>query len=333
MISKDCFLVTAYCNIEKKKKALVKTLTELKKYNKEIILYSHYPLTEPENQLSHYAIYDYSNPIIDINQGSMLHWIIIDQHRLCTLYPDYGYAAIQQWKRGLLLANLLEFENVYVLNYDLEINKELIGLTEEGLKTHNSVLLDYDFISKDPAMHMSWAGIKPKYFLEEINQINPSDYLSTFHNSIPESYLYTKFYSSNTLKIDKEIWETIATTTISMGEDSFVDEFYTKEGFKWILGQEKVYNQGVETLTNKTILCLWGINTEISIEVFINDKKVSLKDIKSTPNTTQIYLPIPYDQLRNYLNNNLKIVINGVEIETELLKLSTIAAIEDRTNE
>ena len=333
MISKDCFLVTAYCNTNKKKEALVKTLTELKKYDKEIILYSHYPLTELENQLAHYAIYDYSNPIIDINQGSMLHWITIDQHRLCTLYPDYGYAAIQQWKRGLLLANLLEFDKVYVLNYDLEVNKELINITEKGLETYDSVLLDYNFISKDPAMHMSWAGIKPQSFLKEINQINPSDYLSAFHNSIPESYLYNRFYSSNTLKIDKEIWENIATTTISMGEDSFVDEFYTKDGYKWILGQEKIYNQGIETLTNKTILCFWGISKELNIEIFIDNKKIPLKDIKSTPHTTQIYLPIPYDQLKDYIDNNLRISINNVEIEKELLKLSNIAAIEDRVNE
>lgn len=340
MTNKECFLVTAYCNTEEKKQVLQKTLNDLKRYNKEIILYSHYPITEEESNLTNYAVYDYSNPIVDIHQGSMLHWVMVENFRLCTLYPDYGYAAVQQWKRGLLYANMLGFKKVYVLNYDLDINDQLVYLLEKGLEQHKSVLLDYDLPQQNPGMHMSLAGIQTQYFLELLNQINYLDYLSTHHDNIPENYLFNKFNSDNTMVVPVGEWENIATTSIRMGEQSFVEEFYTRNGYKWILGQEKIFDKGVESNPDKVVLCLWDVEDNLEVEIFIDGKGIPLKDIKKTDRTIQIYLPIPYSQITQYVgkfvNNTfeyvegrLKIIINGVEIEKELLRLCTISAIEN----
>ena len=65
MKNKRCFLVTAYCNDSVKKKALKDTLTHLRKYNTDIILFSHYPIDEDVYDLTEYSIYDYSNPIFE----------------------------------------------------------------------------------------------------------------------------------------------------------------------------------------------------------------------------------------------------------------------------
>jgi len=339
MKNKECFLVTAYCNTEEKKQVLLNTLNSLKRYNKEIILFSHFPITEEENLLTNYSVYDYSNPMIDINEGSILHWKMVENYRLCTLYVDYGYAAVQQWKRGLLFANMLEFEKVYVLNYDLNVTDDLVYLSEKGLMNHKSVLLDYDLPQSERSAHMSWAAIKPLHFANNILEINYQDYLKTAHGRIPEGYIFNKFNSDETQLILPDQWQPIATTLISMGDKGFVEEYYTGDGFKWILGQEKIYNQGEETLTNKTVLFFWDIEKELDVEVFIDGKAIPLRDIKTTDRTLQIYVPIPSNEMENYvgkfINNTfeyvedrLRITINGLEIDKELLRLSTISAIE-----
>ena len=46
---KECFLVTAYCDTDLKKKVLKDTLQKLIQYNKDIILFSHYPVESDSN--------------------------------------------------------------------------------------------------------------------------------------------------------------------------------------------------------------------------------------------------------------------------------------------
>ena len=53
---KECFLVTAYCDTDLKKEVLKNTLQKLKKYNKDIILFSHYPVEQDSNNLTNYTI-------------------------------------------------------------------------------------------------------------------------------------------------------------------------------------------------------------------------------------------------------------------------------------
>ena len=119
----NCFLVTAYCDTKEKQEVLKNTLKSLKKYNKDIILFSHYPVEEAATDLTDYTLFDYSNPIMDFKDRSTIHWLKHKFYKLNTLYLDYGYAAVQQWKRGLIYAHELGYHTAYVLNLYLIKNR------------------------------------------------------------------------------------------------------------------------------------------------------------------------------------------------------------------
>tara|TARA_B100000424_G_C22943510_1_gene502028 strand:+ start:1182 stop:2228 length:1047 start_codon:yes stop_codon:yes gene_type:complete len=340
---KECFLVTAYCDTDLKKKVLKDTLQKLKQYNKDIILFSHYPVEQDSNDLTDYTIFDYSNPIMDFKHRSTIHWCKYKNYKLNTLYLDYGYAAVQQWKRGLLYASKLNYDNVYILNYDLVINKNLIASAENDLLTYDNVILDYGRVKMndggkyDPALHMSWCALKLKPFINKIKEINYDDYAVNVGFGVTENYMYQKLKSDNSKIIPYNKWAKTVTTSIKM-DTGFIKDYYTRDGYNWIIGEEKMWVNNKEIGTNKCLLFLFNIKTSLDIEIYIKNNLISKTKIDKLDDHL-IYLPFLFSNVKKYIgefeknkfkfvDNGLKIIINNLEIPKELLKLTAISAIE-----
>ena len=328
-----CFLVTAYCNTPVKQKALNDTLRNLKKYNTDIILFSHYPIEKEVYDLTEYSIYDYSNPIYE-NDGarSMVNWSkkIINNipFKFNTHALDYGYAAAQQIKRGLLFAHELGYEEAFVLNYDLEVYDKMVDDFDELISKHDSVL---PMFGSSKGMYMAWFALKIKPFLNNLKSISKEDYMKFIGEGIVEEYLYSKLKGKNSKSIPRLEWEGpdplngIIKTTIVM-EGNVTDRF-KGEDYEWFIGHEVLYIRGERKDTNKQLLTLWNINTDLDIEIWI-EKKLFLKSTIPKESTYHIIqLPINHSQFIKY-HKFIKIVINGWEIPTNLLTLNLISSIE-----
>jgi len=336
MINKRCFLVTAYCNTSEKKEALKNTIINIKKYNIDIILFSHYPIEEDIHLLVDYSIYDYSNPISNVKDKSMINWKKLNKFRsnpipfkLNTLSVDYGYAAAQQFKRGLLFASRMGYEEAIVLNYDLEVTDKMFNDFNKNLNKYDNIILKYG--NDDTSMYMAWFALKIKPYIENIESISYTDYVKT--EIIVENYLFKKFNSINSLIIPRKKWEgenpnepNIKTSIVMEGD---VWAKYNTDKFKWFIGQEKIWfdNDPEVRGTDKVILFFWDILEDLDVKIFINDKLVYKSFVYKKLDNQLIYMPILYDEL-NKPSLRLKIFINDWEIPEELIKLSANSAIE-----
>tara|TARA_Y100000592_G_scaffold36193_1_gene57403 strand:+ start:4203 stop:5306 length:1104 start_codon:yes stop_codon:yes gene_type:complete len=344
---KDCFLVTAYCDTDEKKEVLKETLSRLNRslvFKKDIILFSHYPVEEDIISLTDYTIFDYSNPIMDLEHSSTIHWKKYKYYKINTLYLDYGYAAVQQWKRGLTYAYNLGYDAAYVLNYDLDVTNELIRTTERDLKYYCNVILDYGKVKMNdggqykPALHMSFFALRLRGFLNQIMSINYNDYYQKSSFGITENYMFEKFHHKNSLIYPYKNWKDKVKTLIKMDTD-FIKHYYIRDGYKWIMGEEKIWVKNKEIGTNKCILFLFDIEKDLDVKISIDNKIIHSSIVPSKLQYHLIYLPFKYDEVKNYIgeyknnkfydsNKKLKISINNLDIPRELIKLTPISAIE-----
>jgi hypothetical protein len=341
---KECFLVNAYCDTNEKKEVLQNTLKDLKKYNKDIILFSHYPVEEDSTKLTDYTLFDYSNPIMDLKHSATIHWKKYKYYKLNTLYLDYGYAAVQQWKRGLIYAYDLGYDNAYVLNYDLVVTDDIIKTSENHLKKYDNVILDYGLVKMndggeyEPALHMSWCALKLNSYIDKLKEISYKDYYYNSGFGVTENYMYEKLHSDNSIVIPFNKWEKEVITSIKMDTD-FTKHYYVREGYKWIMGEEKIWVKNKEIGTNKCLLFLYDIKKDLKVKISLDDKIIHQSTVLSTLEYHLIYLPFEFNKVKEYIgeykNNkfydsikNLKLSINNLEIPKELIRLTPISAIE-----
>ena len=338
MINKRCFLVTAYCDTPIKKKTLEDTLKNISRYNTDIILFSHYPIEKHIQELTDYSIYDYSNPILGPKDGrSMINWrrfrfpdVEGNAFKINTHAVDYGYAAAQQIKRGILFANEIGYDEVIILNYDLIVYDKMVDDFNEGLLTYDSIVPIY---GGEKGLYMAWFALKIKPFLNNIKSITREDYSNTIDESIVEEYLYSKFTGDNSLTIPRLEWEGpnpldgwIKTSVVMEG--NILPRFQEKE-FTWFIGHEILHIKDGIIGTDKKILLLWQIKKDLNIEVYLKNQIIHKSIVYKKYNYQLIYLPIEHLEFNSYLNTDkLKIVINGWEIPKELLILNSISSIE-----
>ena len=273
MTNKRCFLVTAYCNTPQKKEVLNDTLLKLKKYNIDIILFSHYPIDDDVYKLTDYSLYDYSNPIFDDHPSrSMVNWHKHknwDVHfKFNTHAVDYGFAAAQQIKRGLLFANEIGYDEAFVLNYDLIIEDKMINDFKEWISDYDSIMLEYANKTGVKGLYMAWFGLKIKPFIDSIQSITVDDYFSKIGEDIVENYLYPKFKNNNSKIIPTLEWQGpdelngyIKTSIVMEGS---VYERFDENNFAWFIGHE-IYKQNNERVdSGKQLLMLWDIKKNLS---------------------------------------------------------------------
>jgi len=343
MTNKRCFLVTAYCNNPTKKKALNDTLKNLKKYDTDIILFSHYPIEEDTYHLTDYSIYDYSNPVFNNHilpgggSRSMVNWSKFIKNgipfKINTHAVDYGYAAAQQIKRGILFAYENGYEEVFVLNYDLEVYDKMVDDFDKLMLEYDSILPIY---GSDKGLYMAWFALKIKPYLNNIKDISKEDYVKSIGEGIVEEYLYSKLNGKNSKPIPRIEWEgpdpfnSKIRTTIVM-EGNIMDRF-SEEDFNWFIGHELLYIKNKRKDTNKQLLMLWGMNKDLDVEIFIKNKLINKSFIPKESEYHIIYLPINHQQFSKR-PEDVKVVIDGWEIPKDLLILNRISSIEIAHND
>ena len=90
---KECFAITTYCDSDKKVKILNETIDNLKKFNIDIAIHAHYPLSnEIQNKVNFY-FYSSDNPILP---RFNIFWHFIEFYKLEYIQHDYAYTIMKQ---------------------------------------------------------------------------------------------------------------------------------------------------------------------------------------------------------------------------------------------
>jgi len=348
MTNKRCFLITAYCDNPEKALALKTCLTQLQKYDIDIILFSHYPIEEDIYNLTSHAIYDYSNPIIEFDGSrSMVNFMRRNLDDIPLKFNthsfDYGFAAAQQIKRGLLYVNDIGYDEAFVINYDLIIPDGFMGELDNLLKNHDSIVLNYgegqrelDIAGRFPnRIYMALFALKIKPFINNLKSINLEDYNNKVGDDIVEGYLYPLFLNENSIEIARKDWEgnqdnrKIHTSMVMEGD---VLSNFKKPDYSWFLGHEIQYIGDKRVDNNHQLFMLWDINKDLNVEICIDGKVVNTSFIPKKNGYHTIQLPIEHSQLY-VLKDKIKITINGWIIPEGEIKKNLKSSIEACYNE
>ncbi len=145
--SKNCFLLTSYCNTEEKLNVLSDTINIIRKnFDLEILLHSNrVPLDKKIISSVDYFLYD-KRYLIDTGK-TLVCWrtFPLPETRVLTLnvnhYGDIGFAVKESIHSSLNYLNSLGFERVIILNYDTVIENKGIKLMNEFFENKITGLL------------------------------------------------------------------------------------------------------------------------------------------------------------------------------------------------
>lgn len=188
---KTCFVITAYCNTDEKKKVLNSTLHDLKKIYPGIptILVSHFPVESDTQFNVDYLVFDKSNPIIgDFATSIWTKYKSRDKNVTITkIFKDVGYTALNQTKLGLSLAESLGFEDAVFLNYDLIIDANLNHL----ILNENNTFKQFKPDKPIDVAGFDLVAYKLKTSTNNIIQqlITPREYLKKPHDILAEEFI------------------------------------------------------------------------------------------------------------------------------------------------
>lgn len=187
-----CFLITAYCDNPEKISVLSDCIDNIRRISDfDIIIYSHYPLTEDIQHKANMSIFDKSNPVLKYPEKSYIFWKRFSNYKIYMNCDDYGWAAMSQWKNGYNYLRNLRYEQIIILNYDVFIDNILFDNIIYELKFYDGILFYWK--DKDDMINMSICALNKTDIFDNVSL---DDYLQK-SNIIIEDYLGGVIRNSN----------------------------------------------------------------------------------------------------------------------------------------
>jgi len=125
------FLISSYCDNEKKLNVLNHNIEIIKKNGWDVLLMS--PLEIPTDIVKNVDLFirTKENPVTPITEKCYIHWktIFIDgfEYKLERFFPDYGWADLYQRKKLSEIALLYNYDVFYHVIYDTKFDDNLIN--------------------------------------------------------------------------------------------------------------------------------------------------------------------------------------------------------------
>lgn len=94
-MNRNILIIQSHCNTEIKLKVLSDNLEKLKKFDLDILLFSHIPLPEEITKKVDYFIFDSTNPIL-WEERRHHYWWANDSFKMESTVPDYGWTVFNQ---------------------------------------------------------------------------------------------------------------------------------------------------------------------------------------------------------------------------------------------
>jgi hypothetical protein len=122
---KKIALITSFCNTEEKIKILKNTINILKTLEIDTILFTGLHLPEDIYKNSDYVLISKEYPLLDWPVKSYVQWWNgkVNEYNIImsVTFPDYGYAVLNQIKRMADLSLSMDYDQFFILDYDLNI--------------------------------------------------------------------------------------------------------------------------------------------------------------------------------------------------------------------
>ena len=135
---KKIVLIQSHCNTNEKIEILKKNITELRKLDVDILLFSHIMIPSEVIESVDYFVYDKSNPILWEDRRHV-HWWANDQIKLETSVPDYGWTVFNQIIKSYDVVRSENYDYFFLVCYDLiidELVQDVINNTKLGTYRH-----------------------------------------------------------------------------------------------------------------------------------------------------------------------------------------------------
>jgi cephalosporin hydroxylase len=123
-------LISSFCDTQEKIDVLEKNIKIIKEHNLDVILIS--PLSLPESvlELCDYFFLTKDNPILKFPIRGIYYWRKYNfnevVHELSSMYPDYGFAGMNQIKQLSEIALNMNYDQFYHIIYDVKIDDNVI---------------------------------------------------------------------------------------------------------------------------------------------------------------------------------------------------------------
>jgi len=293
---KKAALIATYCNTEEKIEVLLSNLTQIKNLGIDAIVLTLFPLPHEAYELSTFVIHTKENKFISDKEKVIVSWSMVGNGvRLEQLFSDYGYDSMHQYKRLLQFSQIIDYDYVYAMNYDLKITPEIEQIMNEGRKSsffsrdnENIVSANLIALDKENSRLLSLLITKESYLA------NLSDYAETW---------LTRFMIAIGAKKEKALAVDLVTNNhfLSNNHSPFSD-------FDLFIQSDKSVS-----------LFFYYIKKPIVVEIESNNK------IKSFEITTETYVKISDDFLPD---DSLFLIYDGVKVDlTERIKSKMISKI------
>lgn len=294
---RECFLFTTYSDTELRLRTSVDNLKKISELGIDICIYSHYPITEEEQKLSNFSIYDKDNKIPEIDKKKSIFWNKYKNIKMEYYLPVIDYAIITQWVNGIKFLLNMGYDLIHVIPYDISLSKDVFEqyskLTEgsSSLFKHDTLypIQTYLFtVNRDGG--------------EVISSITYDDYINS-NEVFGENFLY-QFLQPHIEKfklVDYNDWKDLENrfliNSLSMGGDVF--KIFNQNDCRLVVGECGGYVSYLLYNVIKPVLFTFG---DSKYSVGIGDDLFIKSDIPFSDGLSDI-----------------KICVNGIDIRREIV--------------
>lgn len=314
---KECFLITAYCDTQQKIELLKNSISNLKKYNVDIAIHSHYPLPSDIQNDINYLLYA-ENFIIGNETKVSFSWKKINNYKLFNYRTNYNYSVLKQVNESIkFLFGVLNYDIIHFVNYDIHISDELYSITKEYTYNGHSIFYE-NFLNGITA---TWFSLlkKDRDLLENVSAYET--YLKSEIYTI-ELYLDESLKGKDISIVKKEDYDylNLYKNEISGDGDSFLEtysqEYVTKDFCKFF--EKDGYSIFGGFFNGKFALYFYDVKREIKIYLKLNE----IENTFIIQNDFFIDSLLDIYELENVFNenkNNLIIKVDDNNIEDSLI--------------
>lgn len=295
----QCFCITSHCDNKTKIQNLKDCISNLRKYNIPILLYSTINLDENIQNLVDHYFYTKDNPVFEYNKKCLYFNYFRKDVDISYQFPDYGFAAINQITNSLKIAFGLNYDTCHILNYDVIFDNDFFQEYSEHVKrSKNGFFYEKDGLCSNITI-ISFKNTNES--IDILNSISQKDYLK-MSDGFAEAYLYKILnkklscldYKEYEKFLNNSIYTTISSQKIffyddfsifygvdSTNKNDFLIHFFdVKKTIKYDI-QLNFKNGDIEILkgflkNDETIITNKNFNEIESILVLIDDKQIEL---------------------------------------------------------
>jgi hypothetical protein len=310
---KTCFLITSYCDTQQKIEILDECITNLKKIsNNEICMHAHYPLSIDIQKKINYYLFDSSNPVLKYPEKYITWWRTYYNFTMNIYKDDYGYAVLQQWKRGFdFLKNLCD--NIIIINYDVMITKNLLNQIENKLNFDGCMFLHENLNTITPLLSINTSSsIFDKISIDEYKNVN----------GFAENFAEYIFKDSNCYKFKFNEYKHDFYTMLDFeGDVKFKDNELKQHNSPYDCMKFDDFDIFIGEKDNFLSVLFYNFNSNLKVEILYIENKVY--DNVINPNFNLINTNIQFNQL---IINDLCIIVNDkrLNFDNDIINLCKI---------